>query len=104
MEFSVVLVTAKDQEEAGAIASSLVRENLAGCVNIVPSIRSIYVWEGKICDESESLMIIKARREKVEEVAARVKQLHSYTVPEVIALPITEGSADYLKWLEKVTE
>lgn len=104
MEFSVVLATARDQEEAGMIASSLVRDGLAGCVNILPSIRSIYTWEGKVCDESESLLIIKTRRERVEQVAARVKQLHSYTVPEVIALPIVEGSAGYLGWLAEVTQ
>lgn len=104
MEFAVVLVTAKNQEEAGMIAASLVEGRLAGCVNIVPQVRSVYIWEGKMCDESEALLIIKTRREKVPEIAARVKQLHSYTVPEVIALPIAEGSADYLKWLKNVTE
>lgn len=104
MEFAVVLVTAKDQEEAGMIASSLVESRLAGCVNIVPQVRSVYAWEGRVCDESEALLIIKTRRENVSEVTVRVKQLHSYTVPEVIALPIVEGSSDYLKWLKDVTE
>jgi len=104
VEFAVVLVTAKDQDEAGGIASSLVREKLAACVNILPSIRSVYAWEGRVCDEGEALMIIKTRRERVEQLTARVKQLHSYTVPEVIALPVLDGSMDYLKWLEDVTE
>ena len=104
MEFAVVLVTTKDQEQAGMIASSLVESKLAGCVNILPSIRSVYTWEDKVCNESESLLIIKARRESVAQVTAMVKQLHSYTVPEVIALPIVDGSTDYLGWLANVTQ
>lgn len=104
MEFSVILVTAGSEDEAARIATALVEERLAGCVNIVPSIRSIYRWEGKVCDEAEVLLVIKARHDKVPQLTERVKQLHSYTVPEVIALPITEGSADYLKWLMDVTE
>lgn len=104
MEFSVILVTAGSEDEAARIATALVEERLAGCVNIVPSVRSIYRWQGKVCDEAEVLLVIKARHDKVSQLADRVKQLHSYTVPEVIALPITEGSADYLKWLTDVTE
>lgn len=99
----VVFITAPKEEEAVKIARALVNERLAGCVNILKNIRSIYSWEGKIEDEKEFLMIAKTRKSLFKPLQARVKELHSYTVPEIIAVPIIEGSADYLKWLKEVT-
>jgi periplasmic divalent cation tolerance protein len=104
MEVIVVYITAPNEEEASKIAKTIVGERLAGCVNIVKGIRSIYSWQGKIEDDSEVLMIVKTQRHLFESLKMRVKELHSYTVPEIIALPIIEGSEDYLGWLKEVTE
>ncbi len=104
MENIVVFITAPDEEEAAKIARAVVDARLAGCVNIIRGIRSIYRWQGKIEDEAEVLMIAKTRQELFEALAKKVKELHSYTVPEVIAFPVVEGSADYLGWLKEVTE
>lgn len=103
MEFIVVYVTAQNEEEAAKIAKTLVAEKLAACVNIVKSIRSIYSWEGKIEDDSEVLMIAKTRKELFGWLKDRVKELHSYTVPEIIALPIIDSSEDYLNWIKDET-
>jgi periplasmic divalent cation tolerance protein len=99
----VVFITASNEDEAATIAGALVEAKLAGCVNIINNIRSIYRWQGKIEDEKEVLMIAKTRREVFGAFIKKVKELHNYEVPEVIAVPIVEGSPDYLKWLEEVT-
>lgn len=103
MDFIVVLVTAPGEDEAARIGRQIVSERLAGCVNIVRSVRSIYQWQGKIEDETETLLVIKTRRHLFSRLSDRIKELHSYTVPEVIALPVVEGSAGYLDWLRDVT-
>lgn len=103
MEFIIVLITASTEDEAARLARAVVEERLAGCVNIVKGIRSIYSWEGKVEDEPEVLMIVKTRKELFERLSERVRKLHGYTVPEIVALPIVEGSADYLNWLGEVT-
>lgn len=95
----VVLITASSEEDAAKIARVLVDDRLAACVNILPGIRSIYFWDNKVQDERESLMICKTRQPLFEKIINRVKELHSYTVPEIIALPIAAGSAEYLGWL-----
>ncbi len=100
----VVLVTCGSEEEALKIANALVEEHLAACVNLVAPIRSIYRWEGKIWDEKEWLLIIKTQRQRFEELEKKVKSLHSYSVPEIISLPITEGSSAYLNWIRENTE
>ncbi len=100
----VVFVTCGSEEEAVKIAHALVEEHLAACVNIVSPIRSIYRWEGKIWDEKEWLLVIKTRRQRFQEIETRVKSIHSYSVPEVISLPITDGSSPYLGWLMEMTE
>ena len=99
----IVFVTCGSEEEAEKIANSLVDERLAACVNIISPIRSIYRWEGKIWDEKEWLLIIKTQKRRFAELEKKVKSLHSYSVPEIIALPIAEGSTAYLKWLEEMT-
>lgn len=103
MDAIVVYITVPDESEAVTISKALVDEKLAACVNIVKGIRSIYSWRGKIEDEPEILLILKSRRHLFKKLQSRVKELHSYSVPEIIALPIIEGSEDYMKWLESVT-
>jgi periplasmic divalent cation tolerance protein len=104
MEALVVYITAPNEEEAAKIARALVEERLAGCVNIIKDIRSIYSWQGKIEDERELLMIVKTRSELFSSLKTRVKELHSYIVPEIIALPIVDGSEEYLAWLRETTK
>jgi len=100
----VVLVTCGSEEEALKIANALVEAHLAACVNLVAPIRSIYRWEGKIWDEKEWLLVIKTQKDRFEELEKKVKTLHSYSVPEIISLPITEGSSAYLKWIRENTK
>ena len=83
------------------IASALVQAHEAACVNIVPGIRSVYFWEGKECNEQECLLLIKSTSEKFEAVRARIRQLHSYQVPEIIAVPVSAGDPAYLAWLRE---
>jgi len=103
MDAIVVYITSPNEDEAARIAKAIVEERLAGCVNIVKGIRSIYSWQGKIEDDSEVLMIVKTQKHLFERLKMRVKELHSYTVPEIIALPVVEGSEDYLNWLKEAT-
>ncbi|MDX9715272.1 MAG: divalent-cation tolerance protein CutA [Dissulfurispiraceae bacterium] len=100
----MVFITAKDEAEAAFIAHGLVEEGLAACVNIIRSVRSIYRWEGRIEDENETLLIVKTRKNLFNALQAKVKTLHSYAVPEIIAVQIAEGSVEYLKWLMQETE
>ncbi len=102
-DYLVVLVTASGEEEAARIGRELVGARLAACVNIVKGMRSIYRWQGKIEDEDEVLMIIKTRKELFGHLKEMVKKQHSYSVPEIIALPVVEGSEDYLAWLKEET-
>ncbi len=99
----VVFITAPDEDGAVRIAKALVEARLAACVNIIRDIRSIYTWQGKIEDDAEVLLIVKTRGKLFDPLSAKVKELHSYSVPEIIALPIVRGSKDYLKWIREVT-
>jgi periplasmic divalent cation tolerance protein len=98
-ELIVVYVTVGTGEEADRMAQALVSEQLAACVNRVRSIQSVYRWQGKVEQNDEELLIIKTRRQLFPALEKRVKELHSYSVPEIIALPIVDGSAEYLAWL-----
>ena len=103
-EFIVVYVTAGSADEADRLARSLVDERLAACVNRIKSVQSVYRWQGKVEQSEEELLIIKTSRDRFAALEKRVRELHSYSVPEVIALPVIEGSSNYLKWLkEQVT-
>jgi periplasmic divalent cation tolerance protein len=95
----VVLVTAPSPERAAEIARALVEERLAACGNVVPGLRSIYRWEGKVQDDAEALLVLKTTRARFEALRDRVLALHPYEVPEVIALPVEAGSARYLAWI-----
>ena len=103
-ESIVVLVTCGSEEEALKNSNALVEERLAACVSIIPQIRSIYQWEGKIWDEKEWLLIIKTQKKRFEALEKKVKSLHSYSVPEIISLSIVEGSSSYLNWIRENTE
>jgi periplasmic divalent cation tolerance protein len=99
----VVYVTAP-AEEAVTLAKTLVNERLVACVNIVPGLRSIYWWQGKVEDESEVLCIMKTRTRLFEDLRDRVRELHSYEVEEIIALPILAGNLPYLDWIKENTK
>ncbi|MEW6325009.1 MAG: divalent-cation tolerance protein CutA [Nitrospirota bacterium] len=99
----VVFVTAPSAESARAIARRLVDAQLAACVNVIGSVESIYRWQGQRCEEPEWLLIIKSRAALFDRLTAEVKAVHSYSVPEVIALPIVAGSEEYLRWLREST-
>ena len=96
----VVLSTSSSLEEAEKIARVLVDQRLAACVNVLPGLRSFYRWKGKVEDAVEFLLLIKSSRGQFDKLKAALEKLHSYEVPEVIALPIVDGSANYLLWLE----
>lgn len=98
-EFLVVFITAAPGEEAQRLAQALVREKLAACVNRIPGVESTYVWEGRIERDAEDLLIVKTRADLFDRLKARVEALHGYDVPEVIALPVTNGSDGYLGWM-----
>jgi periplasmic divalent cation tolerance protein len=97
----LVLTTAGSEEEARKIAHTLVERKLAACVNIVPRIHSVYRWQGKIESADECLLIIKTARSREKEVEDTVRQLHSYTLPEHVALSIDDGNDAYLQWIEE---
>ncbi len=98
----VVLSACASPEEAERIARALVEKRLAACVNMLPAMRSIYRWKDAIEDQQETLLVIKSSRGLFNSVRAQIEKLHSYEVPEVIALPITAGADAYLEWMSRV--
>ncbi len=102
-KYIAVLITAATAEEAEKIAGELIRLKLAACCNIIDGISSIYEWEGRIEKSGEAMIIAKSRAELFPELEKKVKELHSYDLPEIIAIPIVKGSADYLGWITKST-
>lgn len=103
MENCVIYCTVPNEFSANLIASTLVDENLAACVNIVPSITSIYKWEDSVQTDNELLLIIKTQQSKFDDVEQRIKELHENSIPEIIALPIIKGSEEYQNWIIKET-
>jgi periplasmic divalent cation tolerance protein len=95
----VILVTTASLREAKKIARHLVEEKLAACVNISQPIRSVYRWEGKLADEKEFQLFIKSTRPLFAEIKAAISKIHSYHTPEIICLPIIDGSRNYLQWV-----
>lgn len=93
-------VTAPSEDEARQLARTLVTERLAACANVFPGVRSFYWWQGEVQEDAECVLVLKTRADRVAALTARVRALHSYTVPCVVALPILEGNPDYLRWLE----
>ncbi len=100
----VLFVTVGSEDEALKIAKTIVQEKLAACVNIIPAIRSVYMWQGEVCDDKELLLLIKTPRKLFSKLMNRIKELHSYEVPEIIAVSLSEGIEDYLSWVMDVTE
>jgi periplasmic divalent cation tolerance protein len=96
----VVLVTAGTLRESRKIARRLIESRLAACVNITTQVESIYRWQGKVSKSREYLLIIKSTRDLFDELRSTIAQIHSYTTPEIIGLPIIDGSPDYLQWIE----
>ena len=99
----VVLVTCPSRLVGETIGRALVEKRLAACVNVLPGVRSIYRWEGKVQRDSEVLLAIKTRRRHLSALQRMMRSLHPYTVPEIIALPVTGGSAAYLAWVRDST-
>ena len=100
MEPIVVLITAASRAEAGQIAELLVDARLAGCVQILPEIQSIYRWQGAVARDTEVLLLVKTSRDRFDELDRRVREIHSYDTPEIVALAVTAASKSYLDWLQ----
>jgi periplasmic divalent cation tolerance protein len=100
-ELRVVLLTAPDPELAESLARALVEEGLAACVNVLPGVRSFYRWEGRFETAGELLLLVKTRADRAAKLAARVRELHPYELPEVLELPVAGGSPAYLEWVRK---
>jgi periplasmic divalent cation tolerance protein len=98
--YIVVFITVKDSEEAQKIANSLLKRRQAACVNIVPEVNSHFWWKDKLDSTRESLLIVKTKESLLPELIKSVKKIHSYSIPEIIALPIIGGSQDYLDWID----
>lgn len=101
-EMYVVLITAADEDEAGKLSRTLLDERLIACANRFP-VRSIYRWQGKTEDHEEVMLICKTSDEVLDNLIKRVKELHSYEVPEIVAIPFVKGNDDYLKWVKENT-
>ncbi len=99
--YIVVFITTRDAEEAEKIGKTLVKRRQAACVNIVPGAVSHYWWQGKIESGQESLLIVKTRASLFSDLVDTVKSLHSYEVPEIIAVPVVNGNPEYLKWIDE---
>jgi periplasmic divalent cation tolerance protein len=96
----VIFITTSTEEEARKISESLLDRHKAACINIVPKVNSSFWWQGKLDSAQENLLIIKTKASLLHEIIALVKEVHSYEVPEIIALPIIGGNEDYLNWID----
>jgi periplasmic divalent cation tolerance protein len=103
-EYCVIYCTVSSDQEGRLIADSLVQKNLAACVNMITPVRSLYTWKGETCDNEERLLIIKSRASIFEKVRNDIRALHSYDVPEIIAMPILQGDDEYIKWMDENIE
>lgn len=102
--FVSIYITAPDQKEAEKIGETVVRERLAACANIIPNMRSVYWWNDRLEKSDETVLILKTTEENAEAIIRRVKELHSYENPCIVALPIIKGSREYLKWIKEETK
>ena len=100
----VVFITTKNSAQAKKISHELIKEKLIACANIVQGVQSVFWWKKKVDQSQEVLLIVKTRQNLFPKLAKRVKALHSYQVPEIIALPILAGNPDYLKWIDESVE
>jgi periplasmic divalent cation tolerance protein len=97
--FIVIFITCANKEEAEKIAAGLISAKLAACVNIIPGVESLFWWEYKVDRADELLLVVKSKKTKFAGIIKKVKSLHSYSTPEIIALPVIAGNKDYLKWI-----
>lgn len=102
--YAIVYITASNIGEARDLVEAIVKERLAACANVVESVESTYWWQGKIERDDEALIILKTKESKLDELIKRVKELHSYENPEIVAIPILKGSSDYLRWIDEELE
>lgn len=100
--YRLVLCTLPDAAIAGRVANALVEERLAACVNLIPGLQSIYLWEGEIQSDPEVLALIKTTAAGFDALRQRLRALHPYELPEIIAVPLADGDADYLAWIDRV--
>ena len=98
-EYSITIATWPDKETAKSIAKLLVENRLAACVQIFP-IESVYIWQNKVCDENEVMLLIKSKTELFGKISALIRENHTYEVPEIIQVPIIGGLPEYLRWIE----
>lgn len=103
MQFSLIYITCKDEEEASYIARNLVETGLVACANVLPEIRSIYKWEGKLTEEPESALILKTRKDYFPRVEEKIKELHSYDCPCILSFDIAQANTGFLDFIEKST-
>jgi periplasmic divalent cation tolerance protein len=103
MNISLVYITTRNIEEARQIGEKLVSERIAACVNIFDGMKSIYHWENRLCHDTETVLIAKTRTSLVDVLTRRVKELHSYSCPCIVALPVHGGSHDFLEWINRET-
>ena len=99
MSAIVVITSVGTEEQADQIASELLRRRLAACVNLVPGLRSLYRWQGRICRDSELLLLVKTEDREFDAVAATIRELHSYELPEILAFPVGRGEPQFLAWI-----
>ena len=104
MEFIIIYCTVPNKNEGKEIAKALVESGFVACVNIMDKVESIFSWDGELNEEKEAMLMIKTKRELFDKVNRVIQKLHSYTVPEVIAIPIIEADEMYLKWIAHETE
>lgn len=103
MKFSLLYITTKDKSQALSIGKALVEQKLVACINVLNPMTSIYHWEGRVHESEEAVLIAKTKKNLVPEVIEKVQALHSYECPCVIELPVGQGNADFLKWIENST-
>ena len=103
MDAIVIFCTVPNNEDAKNISNAIVSAKLCACVSIIDKVHSVFSWNGEICNENEKLLIIKTKKELFTKIEEVIKELHSYNVPEIIALPIILGSEEYLGWIEHET-
>ena len=104
MDFILIYITTKDRDQAQSIGRVLVESRLAACANIIDGMQSIYWWNDQICEDSEAVLLVKTRELNFYAIMTKVKELHTYTTPCIISIPLTGGNPDYLAWLENQTE
>jgi periplasmic divalent cation tolerance protein len=100
----LVLTTAESEDQARGLAGALLERRLAACVNLLPGLRSLYRWQGELRDDREILLLIKTTTGRFEEVRSTIRELHSYELPEILALPVDRGDSAFLAWLSACVE